>query len=88
MSANLMGSSTEAWSLHDSNEIDRNSGFIPDVSGSFEGRARVDSASKTFNVIGGAFYPIDIKRAESTGAVGVTELLIVRTDDAVASRTV
>jgi hypothetical protein len=74
-----IGQETLEHVLHDSNEpAIYGCGFIPDADGSFEGRSIDDTADRTFNVKGGAVYPISIKLAKSTGAVGVSELLIIQ----------
>jgi len=75
----VIGNASAEHTLHDSTEVAAPVvGFIPDVDGTFEGRLRGDSADRTFKVLAGVFYPLDIKLAKSTGATGVTQLLIVR----------
>lgn len=76
----LIGNASAEHALHDSNEIAAPVvGFVPDADGTFEGRLRGDSADRTMPVLGGVFYPWDIKLAKSTGSTGtVSELFIVR----------
>ena len=69
---------TEAWTLHDTNTIGPNMGFIPNIDGNFEGKARGDSTARTFFVLGGVVYPIDIMLAQNTSSSGTTELTILR----------
>ena len=73
------GNKSIACPLHDTNTQDVIScGFVPDLSGSFEGQFRQDSSDRTITVIGGAFYPFDVKVAKLAGATGtVSELLII-----------
>lgn len=74
----LIGTACAEWAMHDTNTIDTNIGFIPAVDGTFEGRLRGDSADRTFNVLKGVFYPLDIKLAKATGATASMELLVIR----------
>lgn len=69
---------TEAWTLDDTDTIGRNMGFIPNADGSFVGKARGDSTTRTFNVLGGVIYPVDIMLAQDTSKSGVASLLILR----------
>ena len=78
----LIGTSAAEHTLHDSTEVAANQGFIPDADGSFEGKLRNDTSVRTFNVLGGHFYPLDIKLAQDTGKVGVAQLLIVNSSRA------
>jgi len=75
----LIGTSSESWTLHDTTEIDPNAGYIADLDGSFEGKLRNDTTARTIFVKGGVFYPFDLKLAQSTSAVNVTEITIIRT---------
>ena len=68
--------------LHDSTAVPTgnggfNHGFIPDIDGNFDGRGRHDAADRKFYVKGGQYYGHELALAKLTGAVGVTELLIV-----------
>ena len=74
----LIANKSASHTLHDSTELDPNVGFIPDQDGSFNGRLRGDTSDVTFNVLGGVFYPFDIKLAKSTSASGVTALRVYR----------
>ena len=74
----LIANKSASHTLDDSTELDPNVGFIPDQDGSFVGRLRGDSADVTFNVLGGVFYPFDVKLAKDTGKSGVTALRVYR----------
>lgn len=75
----LIANKSDSHTLHDTTEIAAPVvGFIPDQDGSFVGRLRGDSSNVTFNVLGGVFYPFDIKLARTTSASGVTALRIYR----------
>lgn len=75
----LIANKSANHTLHDSTEIAAPVvGFIPDQDGSFLGRLRGDTADSTFNVLGGAFYPFDLKLAKTTSSSGVTALRIYR----------
>ncbi len=65
-------------SLHDTNTIGPNMGFVPDVDGTLRLRARHASGTVDMTVVGGAVYPIDIELASSTGSSGVTAVVALR----------
>ncbi len=75
----LIGSSTAEHTLHDSTVIAKNFGFVPNISGNFEGQLREDSADSTFFVVAGVYYPEDIKLAKTTSSSGTTQLRIIYT---------
>lgn len=75
----LIGSSTAEHALHDTTEIDENYGFVPDITGNFEGKLRHDSGLSTFFVVAGVYYAEDIKLAKSTSATNTTQLRIIYT---------
>jgi hypothetical protein len=75
----LIANKLASHTLHDSTEVAAPVvGFIPDADGSFSARLRGDTADVTLNVLGGVFYPFDVKLAKATGASGVTALRILR----------
>lgn len=74
----LIGTTSTEHTLHDTNVVPAGSvGFIPQLDGNFEGRAEDDAADRTFYVKAGLFYPISLTLAKTTGATGVTQLLII-----------
>jgi hypothetical protein len=75
----LIANKLDSHTLHDTTEIAAPVvGFIADQDGSFSARLRGDTADVTLNVLGGLFYPFDIKLAKATSASGVTALRILR----------
>jgi hypothetical protein len=79
MAVTIVGNSSTAFPLHDTNQIAAGSvGFVADATGTFEGQLADDTADKTIPVTGGQFYPFELKYARSTAKTGTTtELLII-----------
>lgn len=79
MAVQLVGNSSVAFPLHDTNEILAGSiGFVANLPGTFEGQLRDDSTDRTIPVIAGIFYPFELKFARDASSTGTTsELLIV-----------
>ncbi len=73
----LIGSKTAEHALHDSTVIEPNYGFVPDITGNFEGQLRGDSGDSTFFVVAGVYYPEDIKLAKSTSSANTTQLRVI-----------
>ena len=76
----LIGTKKTLTALHDSTPIPQNDGFYVDADGSMEVMFRNDTVADTFPVLKGVVYGFDIKIAKATGAVGVTELWVVRAE--------
>ena len=78
MAVAIIGTSTTEHTLHDTNVILAGSvGFIAYETGTFEGRARSDSADRTFPTVAGQFYPVEMTLAKLTDASVVTKILVV-----------
>jgi hypothetical protein len=72
-----IGTKTAEHALHDSTEIAPNFGFIPDVTGNFEGQLRFDTGDSTFFVVAGVYYAEDIRLAKDTSSANTTQLRII-----------
>lgn len=79
MAVAMIGNKSVAFPLHDTNLIAAGSvGFVADATGTFEGQLAEDTADKTIPVVGGMFYPFELKYARDASSTGTTaELLIV-----------
>lgn len=77
MAVSIIGNRQVVFPLHDTNAIaGEPAGFIPDATGTFEGRLFYDDADSTFVVNAGQLYPGRLLYARSTGALTVTSLQI------------
>lgn len=72
----MIGIRTTEVTPTDDVELPTNCGFIADVTGSFEGKLRKDTALTTFNVNSGNYYVGDLKQVDLTGLVNVTKVQI------------
>jgi hypothetical protein len=73
----LIGTSCAEHALHDTTEIAVNYGFVPDVTGNFEGQLRSDAGLSTFFVVAGVYYAEDIMLAKTTSSSGTTQLRVI-----------
>ncbi len=66
---------TEEIAEHDTNEIEKNYGFILATSGVQEIRLRADTVTHTVTLTAGVYYPWDLKLFH-TGSAGVSALIV------------
>jgi hypothetical protein len=72
----IIGNSSFEHTLHNTNEIRENVGFVHSATGAMELQLRDDSAATTFYVNAGQFYPFDVKIALATGSTAGTFVVI------------